>query len=255
MTFSSLLRASFWATLVLSAASAYTPTSSTSSVTSRSLQTAQSLSSSSNTNTNTRRQWLVNSLAALPVAAAWCTSPSTATAAAAATTKFETYNDVKHGFSVLVPSEWTRTEQTLPDRRTILLWTDPTDAAGATFVFIAFTPVRDDFTSLSSFGSVDQVAAQTILPKGKIAGENVESEMKSAVSKKQAYFFDYTQCVPGVQPPTHVGTIFTLAQGATGGGGAVLATVTVQTTEERYNKDMKAVLETVMDSYGKNTKE
>jgi hypothetical protein len=152
----------------------------------------------------------------------------------------------------LVPSDWTKSEQTLPDRRTILLWSDPVDVT--TFVFIAFTAVRDDYTSLSSFGSVDQVAAQTILPKGKIAGEDVESAMLSAVSKKQAYFFDYTQVVPGVQPPTHVGTIFTLAQGATGGGGAVLATVTVQTSEERYQKDMKATLETIMDSYGKNTK-
>lgn len=134
-----------------------------------------------------------------------------------------------------------------------MLWSDPTDPK--TFVFIAFTAVRDDFTSLSSFGSVDQVAAQTILPKGKIAGEDVESAMLSAVSKKNAYFFDYTQEVPGVQPPTHVGTIFKLAQGATGGSGAVLATVTVQTTEERYQKDMKDVLETIMDSYGKNTKE
>jgi hypothetical protein len=245
MTFSTLFQSSLRAALVLSAASAYTPTSTSTStsVSSSSLQTASS----------SRRQWLANSLVTLPAAAAFFASPPIATAAATATaTKFETYNDVKHGFSVSVPSEWTRTEQTLPDRRNILLWTDPTDVT--TFVFIAFTPVRDDFTGLSSFGSVDQVAAQTILPKGKIAGVDVDSQMLSAVSKKQAYFFDYKQCVPGVQPSTHVGTIFTLAQGATGMGGAVLATVTVQTPEERYQKDMKAVLETVMDSYGKSTK-
>jgi hypothetical protein len=249
MAFSTLFRASFWTTLVLSSASAYTP----STTRSRSLETvAQSLSSSVQSS-NTRRQWLANSFATLPVATAFLASPSAANAAAAATTtKLETYNDVKHGFSVLVPSEWTKSEQTLPDRRTILLWSDPVDVT--TFVFIAFTAVRDDFTSLSSFGSVDQVAAQTILPKGKIAGEDVESAMLSAVSKKSAYFFDYTQEVPGVQPPTHVGTIFTLAQGATGGSGAVLATVTVQCSEERYGKDMKATLETIMDSYGKNTK-
>jgi hypothetical protein len=247
MAFSTLFRASFWATLVLSGASAYTTTTSTSSVSSASLQTAPSLSS------NTRRQWLANSFATLPVAAAFFAWPSTATAAAT-NTKFETYNDPVHGFSVLVPTDWVRTEQTLPDRRQILLWTDPSDAGSKTNMFIAFTPVRDDFTSLSSFGSVDAVAAQTILPKGTLAGENnVQSEMKSAVSKKQAYFFDYTVCVTDKQPPTHVGTIFTLALGATGGVGAVLATITVQTPEERYQKDMKAVLETIMDSYGKNT--
>jgi hypothetical protein len=249
MAFSTLFRASFWATLVLSSASAYTPSSTQSS----SLQTAVQSVQSSVQSSNTRRQWLTNSFATLPVAAAFFASPATATdKATATTTKLETYNDVKHGFSVLVPSDWTKSEQTLPDRRTIFLWSDPVDVT--TFVFIAFTAVRDDFTSLSSFGSVDQVAAQTILPKGKIAGEDVESSMLSAVSKKSAYFFDYTQEVPGVQPPTHVGTIFTLAQGATGGGGAVLATVTVQCSEERYGKDMKATLETIMDSYGKNTK-
>jgi hypothetical protein len=251
MSTMALFRASFWATLVLSVASAYTPTSPRSSVSSGGLQTAAQSLSPLVQSSNTRRQWLTNSFATLPVAAAFLASPSAATAAAA-TPKLETYNDVKHGFSVLVPSDWTKSEQTLPDRRTILLWSDPVDVT--TFVFIAFTAVRDDYTSLSSFGSVDQVAAQTILPKGKIAGKDVESAMLSAVSKKQAYFFDYTQEVPGVQPPTHVGTIFTLAQGATGAGGAVLATVTVQTSEERYQKDMKATLETIMDSYGKNTK-
>jgi hypothetical protein len=246
MALSSLFRASFWATLVISSASAYTQ----SSVSSGSLQTAAQSLSPLVQSSNTRRQWLTNSFATLPVAAAFLASPSAATAAAASTPKLETYNDIKHGFSVLVPSDWTKSEQTLPDRRTILLWSDPVDAT--TFVFIAFTAVRDDYTSLSSFGSVDQVAAQTILPKGKIAGGDVESAMLSAVSKKQAYFFDYTQVVPGVQPPTHVGTIFTLAQGTT--GAPVLATVTVQTPEERYQKDMKATLETIMDSYGKNTK-
>jgi hypothetical protein len=242
MRFSMLFRASFWATLVLSASS-YTPSS---SVSSQILLTAESGTLSS----LNRRQWLAKSFATLPAAAAFLSLPSAATAATSAI-KLETYNDPTHGFSVQVPADWTRTEQTLPDRRNILLWTDPADST--TFMFIAFTPVRDDFTSLGSFGSVEQVAAQTILPKGKIMGVDVSSEMLSAVSKKQAYFFDYKQCVPGVQPETHVGTIFTLVQGATGGAGAVLVTATVQFPEERYGKDMKAVLETILDSYGKST--
>jgi hypothetical protein len=40
----------------------------------------------------------------------------------------------------------TDTDAAIPPRRKSLL-------------FFAFTPVRDDFTSLSSFGSVDQVRA------------------------------------------------------------------------------------------------
>jgi hypothetical protein len=42
-----------------------------------------------------------------------------------------------------------------------------------------------------------QVAQMTILPKGQIAGEESDSVMLSAESRKSAYFFDYKQTVPG----------------------------------------------------------
>ncbi len=41
------------------------------------------------------------------------------------------------------------------------------------------------------------MAQTTILPKGVIAGEDTESAMLSAESKKQAYFFDYRAKPPG----------------------------------------------------------
>lgn len=103
---------------------------------------------------------------------------------------------------------------------------------------------------MASFGAVDQVAAQTILPKGKIAGVDVESKMLSSQSKNQAYYFDYTQAVPDVQPLTHMRAIFSLQQGATGGAGAVLVTVTAQSPQDRYEKTTKPILDHVIDSYG-----
>ena len=53
-------------------------------------------------------------------------------------------------------------------------------------------------------GAVGAVAAQTILPKGRVGGsEIVQSKMLESKSTKQAYIFDYQQTVPGLQPETH----------------------------------------------------
>lgn len=159
----------------------------------------------------------------------------------------QTFQDEKTGIAFDVPASWVSSVQKLPDRRTLMMWTDPNSKES--LIFVAFTPVRDDFTSLGSFGNVDQVAAQTILPKGKIAGFDVEAEMLSAVSSKQAYIFDYIQAVPEIQPTTHFRTIFTLRQGATGGAGAVLVTITAQTTESRYQSELRGLYDRVIDSF------
>jgi hypothetical protein len=137
----------------------------------------------------------------------------------------------------------------LRDRRELLLWQDPADARTA--LTIAYTPVRDDFTSLASFGSVDQVAAQTILPKGALAGveDDPFAKMLSATSAKGAYFFDYRQTVPGT--PTHFRAIFALQQGATGGAGSMLVTITAQTPESRYS-ELQKTLDAIVDSFGKS---
>lgn len=204
---------------------------------------------------STRRTWLTQQ-SIIAGAAAFGLAPS---AALAATGKTELYNDPQHGFSIQIPADWIKSEQTLNDRRKIVLWSDPTDPS--TVLFIAYTAVRDDFTSLASFGSVDQVAAQTILPKGPMMNGKednpVQSEMISAISKNQSYQFDYTQCIPGVQPKTRYKSIFSLQQGATGGAGAVLVTVTVQTPQERYSSSggMEPVMLGIIDSFGKSTQE
>jgi len=132
------------------------------------------------------------------------------------------FDDATWKFSVKVPSGWEQSVQALPDRRKIILYIKP-DSNQKTLCFIAYTPVRADFTSLGSFGSVDevsfsifgsngrklwrfsgrmgltvispnffptQVAQATILPKQEIVGVmDVSSKMLKAESKKQAYFF------------------------------------------------------------------
>lgn len=174
--------------------------------------------------------------------------PSTASAAAtSSSTPLTLYEDLACKFSIQLPSGWTKTEQTLPDRRRIVLYIKP-DSNQKTLVFLAYTPVRADFTSLGSFGTVDEVAQMTILPKGELANvEGVESNMISSTSKNQAYFFDYVQTVPP-QPQTHFRTIFSLSSGATGGAGSVLVTITAQTPESDYSA-MKPLFDDILSSY------
>jgi hypothetical protein len=194
----------------------------------------------------TRRDWFVRSLASssallLPVTPVF------------ADDSLQLFDDPIRGFSLMVPLEWTFSKQVLRDRRELLLWQDPGD--GRTALTIAYTPIRDDFTSLASFGSVDQVAAQTILPKGALAGveDDPFAKMLSATSARQAYFFDYRQTVPLTDEgtPTHFRAIFALQQGATGGAGSMLVTITAQTPESRYPV-LQKTLDAVVDSFGKS---
>ena len=80
-------------------------------------------------------------------------------ALAAQDDEFQIFEDTGCGISFSVPSSWEKAEQVLDDRRRIVLFVKPgsTGPADQTLVFVAFTPVRDDFTSLGSFGTVDQV--------------------------------------------------------------------------------------------------
>jgi len=73
--------------------------------------------------------------------------------------KLTIYNDPKHEFSVAVPVDWSFSKQSLPiwDHQELLLWTNPSDSK--TLIFIEYTPVCDNYTSLGSFGTVD------LLPK------------------------------------------------------------------------------------------
>ena len=199
---------------------------------------------------NSRRNFL-GKAAATAVATTAAVLFPTAQPAYAAGVDLEMIEDSANGFQISFPKSWTRNSQSLPDRRKIELFIDESTPANEdkTLMFIAYTPVRDDFTSLGSFGSVEEVAQSTILPKGQIMGEETTSKLISAESKKNAYFFDYTAAVPG-QPERHFRSIFTLAQGATGGAGANLVTLTAQCPSARY-EEMKPTFDAIIDSYGK----
>ena len=137
---------------------------------------------------STRRTFFnTGASAGAAVASAAALIPADA-AIAAASVDLDTYEDKKNGFSISVPKSWTATEQKLPDRRKIQLFIDQSGGAeeDKCLMFLAYTPVRDDFTSLGSFGSVEEVGQSTILPKGEIMGEETTSKLVSAESKKNA---------------------------------------------------------------------
>ena len=175
------------------------------------------------------------------------------------------FEHINYGFRINIPPSWERSEQTLSGRRRAVFFTDPmsknTETGNVeTLGYVAYTSVRDDFTNLSSFGSVDEVGQATILPKELVGGDGSTLVMISAISAKGAYYFDYiaSPTVPttaGVDSsggttrqlkPQHFRTIFTLLPpvGITSAG----------TSEERYNDgehNMKGVFYKIINSYEK----
>jgi hypothetical protein len=132
------------------------------------------------------------------------TTTSLSLPAFAASEDLSLYQDSTTGFQIKYPASWKKSEQTLPDRRRLTLFlNDDESGKDKDLMFIAYTSVRDDFTSLGSFGSVDQVGSQTILPKGELMGEKTESVMLSSESKKNSYYFDYVSQVPN-QPKVSI---------------------------------------------------
>lgn len=173
---------------------------------------------------------------------------------AATSLSFQTYTDEKYGFKIDLPSNWSKMNDVtaLSDRRSIVVYSNPNEPS--TSILIVYTPIRDDYTSLASFGSVDQVAVQTILPKGNLLNEDnsITAKMLSATSAKQSYIFDYLQQVPEVQQPlTHYRTIFTMGtrSSESDSAGAMLITITLQTPENRYDSKEQSIFDAMINSY------
>ena len=103
----------------------------------------------------TRRSWLANT-GAIFSSAVFLPRP------ALADSKLTPYQDGVLGYQISAPASWDKSEQQLADRRFLTLFMDPTSGADKTLMFIAKTPIQPDFTSLGSFGSVDQVSRQAL---------------------------------------------------------------------------------------------
>lgn len=135
-----------------------TPTASTTAM--KTTTNALPLVSSSQCEEVSRREMFLSTASrtlAVSAAAMLLGIQNPASAAAASSGKLIDYKDETLGFTMKIPSDWEPSIQSLPDRRKISLYIKP-DSTQKTLMFMAYTPVRDDFTSLGSFGSVDEVS-------------------------------------------------------------------------------------------------
>ena len=105
----------------------------------------------SNQGTTISRRGFASSVASIVARSSILLIDPSLTYAQDGSTPMSPYDDKSCKFSINVPSEWVKTEQTLPDRRKIILYFKP-ESDQKTLMFIAYSPVRDDFTSLGSFG-------------------------------------------------------------------------------------------------------
>ena len=104
-----------------------------------------------------------------------------------------------------MPATRERKESSLESgARRLIVFVNPKDADENAFVL--FSPVQPDYTSLGSFGSIDNVAA-TVLPPA-----DFPSEMLEMASEKGSYVFDYTITAPG-EPKRHLKTAFSPCAG------------------------------------------
>lgn len=173
----------------------------------------------------------------LPALAAALAGPATLlppTRALAAETTLTKFSDSRYGVSFSVPSGWEAVPQELADGRKIVLASDPSDENAN--VFIAYTPIRPDYSSLGSFGTIDYVAS-TVIPKCGASGEcrfangdTIEGLMLSSDTVNGCYVYDYT-IEQSRGPKRHLRSLFTIKAD---GGASVLIGLTAQCLEPRY---------------------
>mmetsp|Transcript_40982 Transcript_40982/g.80186 ORF Transcript_40982/g.80186 Transcript_40982/m.80186 type:complete len:264 (-) Transcript_40982:205-996(-) len=201
--------------------------------------------------TGRRRQFL---LWAPTFAAAAAGTSTVAVAEDTTAATMRPFMDKEFNFRIDIPSEWSQSTKELDDRRKLELFIDPKDSTGQTSLFIAYTPVAPDFTSLGAFGDVASVGETTILPKGKIQGvTDTEGTMLSSKSVKSSYQYDYVVKI-ATQPERHLRTIFALQSAVPVEGapqsGFMLVTITAQTTEDNYVR-VRDIFNKIVDSYDK----
>jgi len=174
-----------------------------------------------------RRRW-ISTAPALLSGAAW--SPR----ALAANGGLQQYNDKGYGCSFSVPSEWAKVDESLEAgpggvARKLVLFVDKNDSNINSF--IAYTPIRGDYTSMSSFGNLDSVA-RIVIPDG----PGLEAEMVSSQVRGPFYFFDYKIKAGPSEPMRRLQSVFAIGHSGT---TDALVTFTSQATEEAYSSNPK----------------
>ena len=170
----------------------------------------------------------------LPALAAVLAGPATPVPPALAAAKLEEFSDSRYDVSFGVPEGWKALPQELADGRRLVLASDPTDDSNN--IFVAYTPIRPDYSSLGSFGTIDFVASTVIPqcgPNGQCSfanGDLVEGRMLSSETIKGCYVYDYT-IEQSRGPKRHLRSLFTIKAD---GAASILVGLTAQCLEGKY---------------------
>lgn len=170
---------------------------------------------------------------------------------ASAETTLEPYTDPRYGVSFGIPTGWAvAPSKELPDGRRLVIATDPKDESNN--VFISFTPIRPDYNTLGSFGTIDFVA-NTVLPQcGDLSyacsfakGDGIDAQMLSKdTDKKGNYIYDYTIEQRG-GPKRHLRSLFTVQAD---GAANIIVGLTAQSLDSGY-KELEPTFKAVLASY------
>lgn len=139
--------------------------------------------------------------------------------------------------SFSVPAEWKLLSDSANENlggRRLVVYSDPDNTDINCFVLI--TPVRGDYTSLGSFGTLDAVQ-DTVIPKG--AG--IESDLISSASSAGRYTYEYTISVPE-QPKRHLTTVFSLLNDN-------IVSFNVQSRETDFSPDVAKTLGSIVNTF------
>lgn len=141
----------------------------------------------------------------------------------------------------LRPASWVESHPELPDRRRLTMFISPVSPDDN--LFVSSTPIRDDFTSLASLGSLENVGLGSILPKGELQGTGVESRMVNMEQRKSSYYYDYEITTPDDDQRRHLRTIFLMKDAKF---GKRLVTFTITMAADRYKA---ADVDTIVNSF------
>eukprot|EP00308_Calcidiscus_leptoporus_P012836 CAMPEP_0119357302 /NCGR_PEP_ID=MMETSP1334-20130426/5718_1 /TAXON_ID=127549 /ORGANISM="Calcidiscus leptoporus, Strain RCC1130" /LENGTH=226 /DNA_ID=CAMNT_0007371511 /DNA_START=25 /DNA_END=705 /DNA_ORIENTATION=- len=185
------------------------------------------------------RRVLLPLLASAPLP--WCVRSASAAPA------LSTLTDDEYGVSFALPTGWKTSESELSGGRKLIAAADPADIDFN--VFIAYTPIAADYTSLGSFGNIDSVGL-TLLPQCSgssctLAADGIQGKMLEEVAQAGAYVFDYSIEQVG-QPIRRLRTLFSVQTEV--GRGKNLVTLTAQCKQARY-EELAPTLRAVIESF------
>ena len=108
--------------------------------------------------------------------------------------ELQLHKDREYGDNFLVPSGWAASENELSGGRKLVAFADPGDSDSN--IFILWTPLAADYTSLGSFGNINYVSSTFLPTCGSdrsactLAADGIEGRLLESVAVRGSYVYD-----------------------------------------------------------------